>query len=183
MHFPRSMHLQDLARATGVCALALAALTAPSVPAMAASKQLYNKSIHVLFSITIPAKGSDGSTINNPRGVNRVIYVSSQGRVFTRGQQNAGRNSQTRERGPGESNLQFSENRLVGVLPFISGASRLTISFDASFSSCSGEIITGAESGKPIVFTGLNGVTYTATGKPQVSAVSCSISEGNALAN
>lgn len=162
--------------------VAAAALMAMGGHTLAAPAQLYNKTISVSFSVSIEGKGSDGSTVNHPRQSSRLIYVSSQGRVFSRALRSNGRNSETKERGPGEGGLQFAGNQLVGTLPFISGASRLTISFDPSFQSCSGQIIQGTESGKPFIWKGLNGVTYTATGKPNVSGVSCSIRDGNALA-
>ena len=152
----------------------------------AAPQQLVNKTINVSFSVSTPAKGSDGSTRVASRQVTRMIYISSQGRLFMKVMRSAGRNSETKERGPedaGKGSIRFVGNRLVGVLPFISGANQLTISFDPSFQSCTAEMIAGGEGNKPRVWKGINGVTYTATGKTSVSGVSCSIQQGNAFAS
>jgi hypothetical protein len=150
--------------------------------AQAAPQGMLNKSVTVSFSITIPARAPDGSTQANPRAVTRTIYISSQGNVFARADRRVGKNSQTAERGPGEGGMRVSGNSLVGVLPLQSGASQLTVNFDASFSSCTAQLIVGAEKGKPIVYMGLNGMTYTQTGPASVSAVSCSVRAGNAFA-
>ncbi|MCW5702576.1 MAG: hypothetical protein AB7I42_08685 [Bradyrhizobium sp.] len=149
----------------------------------AAPQQALNKSVRVSFSVTIPARGSDGSTQANPRAVSRTFYISSQGRVFARADRRVGRNQQTKEKGPGETNMRLSGNSMVGVMPMPSGASQLTIDFDPSFSSCTARLIVGAERGKPIVYKGLDGNTYTQTGPVQVSGVSCSVSAGNAFAS
>jgi hypothetical protein len=147
--------------------------------AHAAPEGMLNKTVSIAFTITIPARGADGSTQANPRAITRTIYISSQGRVFVRASRRVGNNSATAERGPGESGLRVSGNSLVGVFVFPSGASQLTVNFDASFSSCTAQIILGAEKGKPIVYKGINGVTYTQTGPAQVSGVSCSVRAGN----
>lgn len=151
--------------------------------AHAAPQQLLNKSVTISLSVTIPARGSDGSTQANPRAVTRTFYISSQGRVFARVNRQAGKMQQTTERGPGESNMRFSGNGMVGVMAMPSGASQLTINFDPSGSSCTAQVIMGAERGKPIVYKGLNGMTYTQTGPVQTSGVSCSVSAGNAFAS
>ena len=164
----------------GFCGLAVAGLVA-SATAHAAS--LANKTVTVSLSVTIPARGSDGSTQANPRAVVRTIYISSQGRAFVRVNRNVGRRSETKERGPGEGNMRVSGNSLVGVMLLPSGASQLTVNFDASFSSSTAQVLMGAEKGKPIVYKGLNGLTYTQTGPVQVSGVSCSVREGNAFAS
>lgn len=151
--------------------------------AHAAPQQLLNKSVTVSFSVTIPARGSDGSTQANPRGITRTFYISSQGRVFARADRRVGGRSETTERGPGEGNMRISGNSMVGVMPLPSGASQLTVNFDPSFSSCTAQLIMGAERGKPIVYKGLDGKTYTQTGPAQVSGVSCSVRAGNAFAS
>lgn len=166
-----------------VCAV-LAALLLPEAPARAAApSQLLNKSVFVSFNIAVPSQGSDGSSHNSSRISERVIYISSQGRVFTRVTRKAGRNSEMKEAGPETARLNFVGNSLVGVMQMISGASQLTVSFDPSFQSCTAKVIAGGENGKAIVYKGLNGVTYTATGKAQISGESCSIRDGNALAD
>jgi hypothetical protein len=162
------------------------ALGAMTSIAQAAPPQLNNKTISVAFSVSIPARGADGSTLTTNRRSSRVIYVSSQGRVFIKATRQIKRFSREQEIGPGgggSGGLKFVGDKMVGVLSFASGASQLSISFDPSFQSCTASVIMGAESGKPLVWKGLNGITYTATGKPGISTPSCSISQGNALAS
>jgi hypothetical protein len=151
--------------------------------AHAAPQGMLNKAVTVSMSVTIPARGSDGSSQANPRAVTRTFYISSQGRVFARADRRVGGRSETTERGPGEGNMRISGNSMVGVIPFPSGASQLTVNFDPSFSSCTAQVVMGAERGKPIVYKGLDGKTYTQTGPAQVSGVSCSVRAGNPFAS
>lgn len=167
-----------------------ATLLAASIPAsaQAAPQQLLNKTLTVNMTVTIPGKGSDGSTANMPRSIQRLIYISSAGRVFSRATRTVGRNQKQTERGPEQTagdatgSLKFVGNRLVGLLQFKSGATMMNVDFDPSFQSCTVNVVVGRDSGKPIVWKGLNGVTYTSTGAPQVGGLSCSIQSGNALA-
>jgi hypothetical protein len=150
----------------------------------AAPSQLLNKTVSVTTTVTIPARGSDGTISTRQRTVSRLIYISSQGRLFVKVSQRARRAATDREIGPGDGgSWPFEGNRLVTTRGFISGANQLTISFDPSFQSCSADLVIGSESGKPRVWKALNGETLTAAGKAEVSGVSCSIQEGNAFAN
>ena len=79
--------------------------------------------------------------------------------------------------------MRISGNSLVGVMVMPSGASQLTVNFDPSGSSCTAQVVMGAERGKPIVYKGLDGKTYTQTGPAQISGVSCSVRAGNAFAS
>jgi hypothetical protein len=165
-----------------VLALSSIALLLPASTAFAAPAQLYGKAISISYSVTANAVAEDGTTSNRPRTVQRTIYVSSKGRVFSRSDRQAGRNAETVERGPESTggHFSFQGNRLVGVnTNFISGAGQLVVSFDSSFQSCTASITLGRESGKAFKFKGLNGKTFTATGTPTVSTPSCSIREGN----
>ena len=165
-----------------VLAFSSIALLLPASIALAAPAQLYGKAISISYSVTANAVAEDGTTSNRPRTVQRTIYVSSKGRVFSRSDRQAGRNSETVERGPEATSGHFSfqGNRLVGVnTSFISGAGQLVVSFDSSFQSCTASIMLGRESGKAFKFKGLNGKTFTSTGTPTVSTPTCSIREGN----
>lgn len=163
--------------------LALFCVSTATPASAQAPKQLHNKSIFTSTTISIPGRGSDGSTSDRPRSIERVIYISSAGRVFAKVTRAVGKNQQQKERGPEGGGLRFAGNRLTGVLQFQSGASLMNIDFDPSFQSCTVSVIMGRDSGKPIVWKGLNGVTYTSTGAPVIGGHSCSIRDGNALAN
>jgi hypothetical protein len=166
-----------LSAAFGLLSVALPA-------ANAAPPQLLNKTVFVSFSISVPAKGAGGSILTGSRNSQRVIYISSAGRVFARATRQEGRgNSETKEAGPETVTVGVAGNKIVGGMKLPSGAAQLTVDFDPSFQSRTAQVFAGGESGKPIVFKGLNGVMYTATGKMQFSNASCSIREGNALAS
>lgn len=167
--------------AISFAAISFAAICLVCVPAVAAPAGALNKTVRASFSYSAPAKGSDGSTISGTRQVQRTVYISSQGRIFNRHNEQEGRNSAERERGPGVTNMRFAGNSIVGVHQQASGAVRMTINFSADFRSCTIDVIAGGEGGKPVQFKGLNGIMYTTTGKPQISGQSCSVSEGNAL--
>jgi hypothetical protein len=61
-------------------------------------------------------------------------------------------------------------------------ATRVAVTFDAGFQSCSVEVILGSENGKPLEWVGLNGKRYIATGHPKISNQSCAVSSGNPFA-
>jgi hypothetical protein len=167
------------------CGLAALLLPVGSALAGSAPSQLYNKTINVGMSINLPGRAGDGTTVTKTRNIDRVIYVSSKGRIFLRVSRQAGRLSQEKELGPGvtSSRFQFSGNRMIGTLKFISGAGRMTITFNPSFTGCTVDVIVGHEAGKAIVHKGLNGKTYTATGPATVSQRTCSVRAGNPFAS
>ena len=114
----------------------------------------------------------------------RTVYISSAGRMFARVFRRDRDASATKEAAPGDSanTLRFEGNKLVGVMQFVSGASQMVITWDASGGSCSAAIQAGRDNGRAIQWKGVNGKTYTATGPVQTSNISCSIAAGNAFA-
>jgi hypothetical protein len=167
-----------------VLTLSLCLLTLAPAAASAAPPQLYDKAISVSMSIAVNARAEDGTTANRPRQIDRIIYVSSKGRLFSRVSRQVGPRNETRELGPETTSgaFRFQGNSLIGVLNLVSGAAQLTITFDPSFSSCSANVVMGRESGKAMKIRGLNGKMYTVEGKPSVSSVSCSVRQGNPFA-
>jgi hypothetical protein len=155
--------------------------------ANAAPQQVLNKTVTVSFSHYIPAHCDNGADNQTPRNVSQQLYISTKGRVFAKLSANAGsgRHNYSREglTGPGASSpFHFSGNKLLGTFASVSGARQEIISFDASYTSCRVEVVTGRESGKPYVWTNLAGVRCTGTGQAVVSSTSCSVSEGNPFA-
>lgn len=166
---------------------ALLLLVGASPAIAAAPAELLNKTVTVRYTVTIPGRGDDGSTVPGIRNAVRTIYISSAGRAFARVERADGSKGQFREKkeaGPGErgNTLQFQGRRLVGNMPFISGASHMEIDFDSSGSGCTAALVVGRDAGRTIRWRGVNGVNYTATGAASVSNVACSISAGNSLA-
>jgi hypothetical protein len=92
--------------------------------AVAAPAELMNKSITVSYTVTIPGRAQDGSTTPGVRNTSRVFYISSAGRVFSRVTRQDGPLTQTKDAAPGDAanTLRFEGSRLVGVMPFVSGA-------------------------------------------------------------
>jgi len=138
--------------------------------------------------------GSFGNTLS--------IYISSAGRAFSkeviarygggtggrdRGSGGAGPTT-VGEQAPDERRDSIGETRIVhfegGALlvdkPFIAGARRVSVTFDASYASCNARVIFGREGGNvPIRQIGaLSGRRYEVV-SIQTSAPSCSIKPGN----
>jgi hypothetical protein len=157
------------------------------VSANAAPPEALNKTVTVSFSHFIPAHCDNGADNQTPRNVSQQIYISSQGRLFAKMSAAAGSGQHTYSReGLAEpspsSPFHFSGNKLVGTFVSVSGARQEIISFDASYTSCTVDVLTGRDSGKPFVWTNLAGVRCTGTGKAVVSNNSCSLSAGNSFA-
>ena len=152
--------------------------------AMAAPAELMNKSISVSYTVSIPGRAQDGSTTPGVRNASRVIYISSAGRVFARVTRQDGPLTQTKDAAPGEvaNTYRFEGSRLVGVMPFVSGAAQMIITFGQGGQSCNASILVGRDSGRTLSWKGVNCKTYGAVGLATVSNVSCSISAGNAFA-
>jgi hypothetical protein len=152
--------------------------------AMAAPSQLYNKSITITWSEQSTQRSADGQTITPTISTQRIAYVSSAGRVFVRWNRNGPGGEEKGERAPEQSRpgaLNFQGNQLVGTYVFHGFARRLVVSFDASFTSCNTSVVYG-KAGGPTSWKGLDGVTRELL-SINVSGTSCSIREGNALAN
>jgi hypothetical protein len=137
--------------------------------AAAALSELLNKTVLVRYTVTIPGRGDDGSTVPGVRNAVRTIYISSAGRAFARvgrADGSRGQFQEKKEAGPGErgNTLQFQGRKLVGNMPFISGASHMEVDFDSSGSSCTAALAVGRDAGRTLRWRGVNGVSYTATG-------------------
>jgi hypothetical protein len=170
-----AMRITAIGMAGLLCSLPCAVLAVPA--------ELLNKSVTVSYTVTIPARGADGSNVPGVRNATRTIYISSAGRAFGRVNRRDGRQSETKEAAPGEraNTLRFEGSKLVGVMPFVSGAAQMTISFQGG-SSCDAAISVGRDQGKTLKWKGVNGMTYEATGPATVSNIRCSVSAGNAFA-
>jgi hypothetical protein len=152
--------------------------------AEAAPPEVLNKTVTVSWSSFLPANCSNGSTNRTARNVTQQIYISTQGRLFSKVMAQAGRYSKERLTAPsGSGQFRFSGAKIVATMPQASGAVQATITFDPTYQSCSAEVAHGSESGKPYVWINLAGVKCTATGKSTVSNVGCSVRQGNAFAN
>lgn len=165
---------------TSIVGMAILTLTCA---AQAAPQQALNKTVQLAFNVFVPGKSPDGRTVNVTRNFTQQIYISSQGRLFTKMATRVSNLTGGKLDAPGEGNFRFVGDKIIGLNQHVSGASQQIITFDPGFQTCSASILAGTESGKPFSWKGLDGVIYTATGKVEISNVSCSISQGNAVAN
>ena len=132
------------------------------------------------------ARSPDGQEKGFNTQVVRIIYVSSEGRLFMRHTATLGKNSRGGDFDPndtrsGKGSFNFQGNRLVGIIPYRAGARQITATFDSGFSSCTASVIEGHSSGGTIRRKGPNGVMYEVS-SGTTSSPSCSIRSGNAFA-
>lgn len=163
-----------------------AILLGMSTPSFAAPAGLLNKSIHISYATFIPARTADGRLNRGTRKVAMTVYVSSEGRIFLKKVNRTGRFGRDFAAAPERTarGFHFAGSTLVGALGARSGnmAAQWKVSFDSSFQTCSAEVIVGGAGGAPINWIALNGERYTATGRPTISDVTCSVENGNAFA-
>jgi hypothetical protein len=156
--------------------LAFIATNAWSAPA-----QLLNKTIVSSYTATVPAVEDDGRQVVATRTTLRRIYVSSAGRIFEKRSQIGRKNRRDAELEPGSTKLKFVGSKLTAYLPTAEGVILLEYAFDASFRNCNVLVVSGRTEGRARRWRALNGKMRTATGPTAISAVSCSVLDGNAL--
>jgi hypothetical protein len=158
--------------------------------ALAAPAQLLNKSVTVNWTTNLVLRGEDGQSRPQSLSFTRIIYVSTNGRLFQRATRATKGRSGTSEQGPDSNQLsktgeaagmRFAGNRIVGNVAFAAGAAQFVVSFDGGFSSCSVEVSLGREGGR-MRRRGLDGKMYDIQ-STAVTGQSCSIQAGNLLAN
>jgi hypothetical protein len=166
-----------------VVATAVATLAAPAL-AGGVPPQAMNKTITLSYSATGEAKDSDGRTHGFSTQISVMIYVSRAGRLFFRKRIVNGRYSRGKDIAPGEGrgSASFQGNRLIGVMPFETGARQMTVTFDPDFSSCTLSVIEGHSAGGVIRRIGPDGMMHEVT-SASTSSPSCSIQSGNGFAN
>lgn len=146
--------------------------------------QLKNKTIVLTWGQSnVWRRISDNTTGTTAQTVERMIYVSSAGRPFVRQKRSAARTLSIKSDSGPESEIgrfTFDGNSVVNFISNGSWASRIAMTFDPSFSSCSVAITTGKNGQNPRS-TGMDGGIYEASAL-DVSSASCSIKDGNALA-
>ncbi len=145
-----------------------------------APSALLNKSIRVTYNILAPTV--EGIGRDRPSFQTREFYVSSQGRLFSRLIRSSERNTKIDNVAPGGS-YHFENNKIISIQAAITGASRIEVSFDGGYRSCSADVILGRAGTTGFRWTGPDGRQYTLAGTPSVTNMSCSIIDGNIFAN
>jgi hypothetical protein len=166
--------------------LSAVAISAGFGPAEAAPQQLFNKTITASFNYGATWRAPGGQTSDKQYSFSFVGYISSAGRIFERwtrggGSQDFDPNASHNKAGEAH-NTHFEGNRLVQVTAYVAGATRVIISFDPAFSSCTVEVITGKDSSGTVKRKAPNGIVYEMISH-SVSGNSCSVRDGNSFAN
>ena len=163
-------------------------------PADASPQQLLNKTVTLGWTTQSVQRGPDGNERQVSSSIKYVVYVSTLGRLFEHSSRSASGRTQGSDIDPaaaqtkmGEARgLRFEGNALVANRGYGgaggSGAMRAVATFDSSYSSCTLAVTHGKESSSGIKRKGIDGVVreYMSI---SVTGTSCSIQNGNALAN
>ena len=149
--------------------------------------QLYGKSVIVKWQETRVQRNEGASQFQSiGDDLELSLYVSSEGRVFSRLTHNVNGKSGASEEVAGvagSSNrvVSFNGASLTVIEPFVSGgARRIAVDFDAGFASCTANTMFGKKSGSEIgtywsPIIKMNIEIQSAT----VLAASCSVRDGN----
>lgn len=164
----------------------LAAFAAPA-RASDAPELLRNKTIFVSWTVhrdVMTAMGERTPTVR----VQRFIYVSSLGRAFVKSRLESPQGPIAHEMGPADSlpqggarEIDFVGNQLIAMAQRGSGAGRMIITFDASFTTCRVENELARPSSDRVTKRGPGGGTVQIL-STDFSGQSCTIREGNLVA-
>jgi hypothetical protein len=163
-------------------------LLCSAAPTLAAPAQLLNKSVTLNWTTSIMQRHPDGQEKARQIAFNRTIYISSTGRLFERLQMRSSAGMSGKfENAPGAAQvagqargLRFVGDQLVGNVAYASGALQYVVNFSGG-SSCTVNVVLGRSGGK-MRAKGLDGRMYDVL-STSVSGQSCSVRDGNALAN
>ena len=180
--------------------LVVAVALSPSRAYAGPPSQLFGKSISIHWAEDQDQKLVTGEAKHVVIEQNIGIYVSSNGRVFSRGSRAAinsrGRMSRfsnfaaARSRDPEggviktsnvryKGNVQWQGRTLLGTMPFESGARRWTVAFDEGFRTCTVDVVYGKEAGMPgVVVHGMD-TRLRVIESAKIASQTCSIADGN----
>jgi len=169
------MRLRHLVAAT-VAATLVAPAFAGGVPS-----QVMNNTITISFATSGMDKSPGGKSHGFSVAVYHTIYVSSAGRLFRCYRATTGRYSTGGDFAPGAAggSFSFQRNRLVGIIPWATGARQIIVTFDSSFSSCPASTIEGRLAGV-IRRQGIDRKVYEVSEVTSSKPI-CSIQSGNAF--
>jgi hypothetical protein len=157
--------------------------------ASSAPPQIQNKTVTASWSVDYTFIAPSGRIFAQTVSSQRVVYVSSAGRIFVRQSYNTPRGSESAETGPGEKtpdggarDVRFEGGKIVAMAAIPGGmAGRMVISFNQSYSTCTVDVTIGRSGrGPPVMRRG--GVLLEVKSR-SISGQNCSVREGNAFAN
>ena len=174
-------------RITPFLAVPILFALSPSPAFAAVPAAAHNKTITISFTSSGTRTDSLGKSAGFNTLVTRIIYVSSNGRLFMRhiatsmGKGRRARGGDFEPGGGRGGSFAFQGNRLVGAVAFSAGARQITATFDPGFTSCTATVIDGRTAGGTIRRRGPSGEMVEVTSVSN-STPSCSIQSGNAFA-
>lgn len=152
---------------------------------------LHGKSVVLSWNEYRVQRGDDGHMSRSNTASRFVVYVSSQGRMFSKfSRQNpkSGRSNSSAQAPDGNTSVQgvgqnqrttrFEGNQMVSENAMRSGARRIQATFNANFTGCTLQVIYGKDSGANQYHRAMNGKMYTIL-STDVSGATCSIRAGN----
>jgi hypothetical protein len=174
-----------------IAGLALAVGLGGSAAAQA-PRQLYNKTIAFSFTSNSLQRDPGGREHGVQTGISYTFYISSAGRIFERSSRSPSSGaSQSGQFGPdsgavsksGEAhNVHFEGNKLVSLRAFVVGASRMVVSFDPGFTSCTVSVQNAKENSGVIERKGTDGVVREFL-SITTSGETCSVRDRNPFAS
>ena len=172
--------------ATAACSLFFLSLL--SNFASSASPQIQNKTVTASWSVENTLVAPNGRVFAPTIRQQRVIYVSSTGRLFVKASFNTPRGSDSAEIAPGGKtpaggarDARIEGGKIVAMAALQGGAAgRMVISFDPSYSTCVVDVVIGrSDRGRRMMRR--DGVPLEIRSQT-ISGQSCSVREGNAFA-
>jgi hypothetical protein len=157
--------------------------------AWSAPRQLQNKTITASWLVEYALLTPGGAVLKRVVRSQRVIYVSSAGRIFVKQTYDAPGGAGSAEMAPDEKtpsggarDVRFQGDKIVAMAVLQGGAAgRMVISFDQRFSTCSVEAVIG-NSGPGPARIQRRGVSFEVQ-STRISGQSCSLRDGNVFAN
>lgn len=168
---------------------ALSCLQAGAVEAAGAPVQLRGKALTLNWiDQRVEKIISDGRERPLTQSSGIIVYVSAEGRYFSKFSRTTGRSSKNLNEVSGDNRGQLNwraEGRtLVADQRFVKGARRLIVSFDDSYGSCTLRVLHGKEAGSAnIEYITFGSKEHVILQSIQTTSASCSMQTGNPFAS
>ena len=198
MHQDRTAAASRTVRSLRIPMLVFALLALPTAADAGPPTQLYGKSISITWAESQDQQLVSGEKKHVVIDAALGIYVSSNGRIFSRGSRTSRSKFAGRSTGFGaarshdptgsvmktsnvryQNKLEFQGRTLVGTTVLESGARRMTVNFDESFRTCTVSVVLGKEAGMPGVIARGMDTRLRIIESATVASQSCTITDGN----
>jgi len=177
-----------MASRLSTCALSIGLALAPGpLLAAGAPPQLSGKSVRASWTDNRVERNDEGREKSVSQTSTIKLYVSDKGRIFSQFDR-AVNAKQTRQNldvsGSGHTSLNFHAegNKLIADQQATGGARRVTITFDAAFTTCTTSVINGAN-GPRQRHQNLSKTAWLTLVSITVTSTSCDVTTGNSFGN